>query len=601
MSSAEIPLWEQRFRAVRVSLPDWATDAPDRCLYVSNPTGTFELYAWDRATDATRQATDRPNGTSDGALTPDGEWLWWFDDTDGDEYGRWRRQPFAGGPKQDVGTSPAGDPEQDEDATPGVPDAYSAGLALGRTLSVVGCSDDDGAAVFVVRPDRTTELYRHEQDADVADLSRDDGLVVLEHSEHGDAIHKALRVLTVDGGLVGELWDGAGLGLQVMGFSPLPGDSRLLVLHERDGRPTPMVWDPVSGDQTRLVLDIEGDLSALWWPDAASLLVVAEARGRSTLHRVWLDGRSEALPLEPGTVQDVTVRPDATIELSWSCAATPTVLRTLAGDRLLTPPGPAAPPSVAVSDAFVDGPGGVVHALVATPVGDGPWPTVFVVHGGPTDHDSDAFASDRAAYVDLGCAVVNVNYRGSTGYGALWRDAINGRPGLTELEDLLAVRDWAVASGLASTCVLTGGSWGGYLALLGLGTQPDAWSVGVAAVPVADYVAAYEDEMEPLKAFDRALFGGSPAELPELYARCSPLTYAGQVSAPLLVLAGANDPRCPIRQIDNYLDALTALGTPHEVYRFEAGHGSLVIDERVDQMRAELVFVAAALGLPAPG
>ena len=107
--------------------------------------------------------------------------------------------------------------------------------------------------------------------------------------------------------------------------------------------------------------------------------------------------------------------------------------------------------------------------------------------------------------------------------------------------------------------------------------------------------------MEPLKAFYRALFGGSPTELPELYARCSPLTYAGQVTAPLLVLAGANDPRCPIRQIDNYLDALTTLGTPHEVYRFEAGHGSLVIDERVDQMRAELTFVAAALGLPAPG
>ena len=586
MPSLEVPLWEQRFRAARVSLPDWATDAPDRCLYVANPTGTFELYAWDRSTGSTRQATDRPNGTSDGALSPDGAWLWWFDDTDGDEFGRWRCQPFAGGP--------------DTDATPDVPDAYSAGLALGRTLSVVGCSDDDGAAVFVVRPDRTTELYRHAQDADVADLSRDDALVALEHSEHGDSIHKALRVLTVDGEVVADLWDGAGLGLQVMGFSPLVGDHRLLVLHERDGRPAPMIWDPLTGEQNRLVVAIEGDLSALWWPDATSVLLIAESRGRSTLHRLWLDGRTEPLPLEAGTVQDVTVRPDASIELSWSCAATPTVIRTLAGVRVLTPPGPAAPPSVAVTDTFVDGPGGPIHALVATPGGPGPWPTVFVVHGGPTDHDSDAFYADRAAYVDLGCAVVNVNYRGSTGYGAAWRDAIHGRPGLTELEDLLAVRDWALASGLASTCVLTGGSWGGYLALLGLGTQPGAWSVGVAAVPVADYVAAYEDEMEPLKAFDRALFGGSPEELPDLYARCSPVTYAGQVSVPLLVLAGANDPRCPIRQIDNYLAALTALGTPHEVYRFEAGHGSLVVDERVRQMRAELSFVAAAVGLAAP-
>ena len=104
---ATAPLWEQRLRATRVSLPDWAEHAPHRCLYVSNPTGTFELYAWDRATGTTRQVTDRANGTSDGALSPDGEQVWWFDDTDGDEFGSWRRQPFTGGP--------------DVEATPGVP------------------------------------------------------------------------------------------------------------------------------------------------------------------------------------------------------------------------------------------------------------------------------------------------------------------------------------------------------------------------------------------------------------------------------------------------------------------------------------------------
>ncbi len=155
-------------------------------------------------------------------------------------------------------------------------------------------------------------------------------------------------------------------------------------------------------------------------------------------------------------------------------------------------------------------------------------------------------------------------------------------------------------SGLASTCVLTGASWGGYLTLLGLGTQPDLWSAGVAGVPVADYVAAYEDEMEPLRAFDRSLFGGSPQDLPELYARCSPLTYVYAVTAPVLVLAGANDPRCPIRQIDNWLEAAAALDKPVEVYRFDAGHGSLVVEERLRQMRAELEFVARQVGLPGP-
>ena len=576
--------WELRFRAARVSLPDWAEDAPDRALYVSNSTGTFELFAWDRGSGSTRQVTAREHGTTDGTLSPDGTWIWWFDDTGGDELGTWQRQPFTGGP--------------DEPAAPGVPAGYSAGCEVGRTLSVVGTSTDDGSTVHVVRRDGAALLYASEHDADLAGLSRDDRLVLLEHAEHGDSRHRALRVLTVDGEVVGELWDGPGLGLHGVGFSP--ADGRVLALHEQSGRPMPLLWDPVTGQVDRLDIALDGDLSADWWADGSALLVVAEARGRATLHKVGLDGSVEDLPTDGGTVTDATARPDGTVEFAWSSAAQPTSIRSTDGSVVLTPPGARPPGSVPVEDTFVEGPGGLVHALVARPAGAGPFPTVFLVHGGPTWHDSDAFAADRAAYVDLGCAVVQVNYRGSTGYGAAWRDAIEGRPGLTELEDLAAVREWAVTSGLASVCVLAGGSWGGYLTLLGLGTQPDLWAAGVAAVPVADYVAAYEDEMEPLRAFDRSLFGGAPDDVPEVYERCSPLTYVRQVVAPVLVLAGANDPRCPIRQIDNWLGAAAELGKTVEVYRFDAGHGSLVVDERIRQVRAELTFVAAQVGLPGP-
>ena len=157
---------------------------------------------------------------------------------------------------------------------------------------------------------------------------------------------------------------------------------------------------------------------------------------------------------------------------------------------------------------------------------------------------------------------------------------------------------WRPASSTPTRVALSGSSWGGYLTLLGLGAQPQAWSVGVASVPVADYLAAYEDEMEGLKSFDRALFGGSPAEVPDRYVDSSPLTYVESVQAPLLVLAGENDPRCPIRQVDNYLARLTALGRPHEVYRFDAGHGSMVDDERVAQLRVELDFLARHLAPP---
>jgi dienelactone hydrolase len=592
VTSPDLPPWEQRFRAPRVSLPDWAEDAPDRCLYVSNPTGTVELFAWDRSTGAVRQVTDRKHGTADGALPPDGSEVWWFDDQDGDEHGTWRKQPFTGGP--------------DVDATPGVPAAYPAGLEIGGTVVVVGCSADDGTTVYVLHHReegaQPRVLYRSEHDAGVAGLSRDERYVLLEHSEHGDSRHPALRVVDLDGAAVGDLWDGPGLGLSAVGFSPVPGDARVLCLHERDGRPVPMVWDPLTGQEHRFDLRVPGDLDADWYPDGQSLLVRAEAGGRSTLHRIDLDGGCDDLLTPPGTIGSATPRPDGTVEYSWSDAASPPIVRSTTGLVVLEPAGPRAPSSVPVEDAFVDGPGGTVHALVARPEGAASFPTVFLLHGGPTHHDSDSFAADRAAYVDLGCAVVQVNYRGSTGYGSAWRDALTGRPGLTELEDVEAVRSWAVASGLAdpARCALTGGSWGGYLTLLGLGTSPSSWAVGVAAVPVADYVAAYEDEMEPLRAFDRSLFGGSPTQVPDVYARCSPLTYVDQVRAPVLVLAGANDPRCPLRQIENYLAALAGRGAEHEVYRYDAGHGSLVVEERVRQMRVELEYVARHLGLPGP-
>ncbi|GAA0626244.1 prolyl oligopeptidase family serine peptidase [Streptomyces crystallinus] len=588
----EMPEWEKRFRAPRVGLPDWAEDAPDRSLFVSNATGTYELYAWDRATGAQRQATDRPNGTTDGVLTPDGEWIWWFSDTDGDEFGVWMRQPFGGG--------------DDEPAVPGLEPSYPAGLALGRDgTAVVGRStDEDGTTVHVVRPGSApVEIYRHRESAGVGDLSYDGTLIALEHTEHGDAMHSALRVVRLDGSTVAELDDSEGgteeLGLEVLGFAPLPGDTRLLVAHQRRGRWEPMVWDVASGEETDLALELPGDVVAEWYPDGSALLVVHSFEARSELFRYDL-AAAELVEVETpaGSVSGATARPDGTVEYLWSSAARPSEVRSTTGAVVLDPPGMKAPGSVPVEDAWVEGPGGRIHALVQKPAGAGPFPTVFELHGGPTWHDSDAFAAGPAAWVDHGYAVVRVNYRGSTGYGREWTDALKHRVGLIELEDVAAVREWAVSSGLAdpSRLVLAGASWGGYLTLLGLGTQPEAWSLGLAVVPVADYVTAYHDEMEALKAMDRTLLGGTPEEVPERFEASSPLTYVDAVKAPVYISAGVNDPRCPIHQVENYVDRLAARGAVHEVYRYDAGHGSLVVEERIKQVRLELEFAGRHLG-----
>ena len=182
----EIPDWERRFRAPRVGLPDWARDRPDRAAVVATANGVLEVHSWDHSRNVLVQATRRKEGTAHATIDPGGEWLWWFDDGDGDEFGVWRRQPFGSGPDADV-----------EDPT-GLPAAYPSGLAIGRDgLVVVGRADDDyGAQIHVVTPGAPARLlYEHSEDAGVGDLSEDGELVAISHSEHGDSRHPALRVV----------------------------------------------------------------------------------------------------------------------------------------------------------------------------------------------------------------------------------------------------------------------------------------------------------------------------------------------------------------------------------------------------------------------
>ena len=248
-SGADLPAWEARFRARRVGLPDWALDRPERAAVAATTSqGVLELHSWRVGGDQLLQATSRPDGTATGTISPDGEWLWWFDDDKGDERGIWRRQPFGSAPGElGSGIQPATSPDGTslvEDAT-GLPPAYSSGLALGHTAAIVGSSDDEyGVRVHAVRRpveggESTTQLlYEHAEEAYVGDLSRDEQLVVLAHSEHGDSRHPALRVLRMENATtVADLWDGPGKGLHPSGFSPVAGDPRLLVVHEREGVP----------------------------------------------------------------------------------------------------------------------------------------------------------------------------------------------------------------------------------------------------------------------------------------------------------------------------------------------------------------------------
>lgn len=599
------PTWQRRFLAPVSFLPEWSPAAPGRTAYVSTESGVWQLHAWDVETGLRRRVTDHPVGVVDGLTTLDGEGVLWFQDETGAEAGRWMVEPFAGG-----------EPRPFLD---GVPVGWNEGLAQAPGVIAAVVSDESGFAVHVsldgapaleiLRSPESLRLGGTDDGGFVrAGLSADGALLCLEHSEHGDLMHPALRVIDArSGATMGELLD-EGLSLGARCWSPVAGDLRLALTHERDGDERPALWNLETGERHDLASEARGPVAvADWWPDASALLLVNRAEGRDVLLRHDLaSGETTPIPTEPGIVMKARVRPDGRVWLLHEQGHRPRRVLDDTGREVLPLEGAEEPVSRPyVSWRFANAHGQEVHGFHVTPAGDGPFPVLMFVHGGPTWLDMDRWQPEVQAYVDAGFAVGMVNYHGSLGYGREWRDTLIENIGGPELEDVNAGLDDLVRRGIADPerAVVGGHSWGGYVTLLELGKHPERWLCGVAGVPVADYVSSYADMSPLLQAYDRALLGGkTPEEVPELMRERNPIEFVDEVTAPVLILVGRNDSRCPYGQVMLYVERLEARGHPHELYVFETGHGSFDVGERIRQVQVILEFLARNVpGVRVPG
>lgn len=590
------PLWQRRFRAPIVGFPTWSRHAPDRLVYASSESGIYQLHAWDRATGERRRITSEPVGLISGEVTPDGTWVVWHRDTTGDESGVWVAAPFEGGVV--------------EPFVEGLPAGWDEGLAIGRRRTVVAKSDRDGFEVYAVDDGSAARVLARSTESlqlggsnamtggpVLGALSADEELLCIEHSEHGDLIHPALRILSArTGAVVRELRDD-GRALCAFAWSPVAGDPRLAIGHERRGERAPAIWNVETGELVDLPLPWDRFTEvADWWPDAGAVLLVELRDGRDYLHRFDL-ATSELveLPMREGSITGARVRPDGTVWYRVQRGEHPGIVLQVGQDEpVLAPPSPAPPGRPFVPWTYANGDDHRVQGWLVEPDGPKPWPTLFLIHGGPTSVDLDRWSPEVQAYVDMGFAVGMLNYRGSIGFGAAWRDALIGNIGWPEVADIAAGHDDLLERGIADPArsVIAGWSWGGYLTLLMHGMHPERFVAGVAGVPVADYVAAYADESPLLQAYDRALLGGEPSDVPQLMIERSPIEYVDRVTAPLLILAGEHDSRCPLPQILSYVDRLKARAHPHELYLFGTGHSSFDIDERIRQLGVVLDYLS---------
>jgi len=595
------PLWQRRYRAPIVGFPTWSRRAPDRLVYVSSESGIYQLHSLDLATGVRRQVTDEPVGLVAGDVSADGEWVVWHRDLTGDESGSYVTAPFAGGPAEPL--------------VEGLPVAWDGGIALGATRTIAAVSDRDGFAVYLSEGGGRARLLHRSPESielgganalvkggvELGALSADETLVCLEHAEHGDLIHQSLRVIDArTGTTVADLRD-EGLALAAFAWSPVPGDQRLAIGHERRGEQAPAIWDIATGAvrDLRIPWDRLTEVTD-WWPDASAVLLVELRDGRHYLHRYDLTtDELTAIPAREGSFTGARVRPDGSVWYRVQRGEHPGVVMEVGreAEPVIAAPLPPPPGREFRPWRFQNPNGQTVSGWRIEPDeldGPGPWPTLMLIHGGPTSVDLDRWAPDVQAYVDAGFQVAMLNYRGSIGFGAAWRDTLIGNIGWPEVEDILAGLDDLIANGWTDPrrAVIAGWSWGGYLTLLTHGMHPGRFIAGVAGVPVGDYAAGYEDLSPLLQAYDRALLGGAPSEVPELMAERSPISYVDNVTAPILFLAGEHDSRCPIGQVLRYTDRLEARGHDHELYLFPTGHAPFQIEERIRQTGVVLDFLA---------
>ncbi len=229
-------------------------------------------------------------------------------------------------------------------------------------------------------------------------------------------------------------------------------------------------------------------------------------------------------------------------------------------------------------------------------------PAVLHVHGGPTWQYKNEWYPLVQHLLSLGCVVLAPNYRGSTGYGKKFQEANRFDLGGDDMRDVIAGAEFLVREGYADPrrIAITGASYGGYLTMTALTKHPHVFAVGSALVPFLNWFTEHENEREDLQYWDLENFG-DPVKNADRYREYSPIYFMENIVAPVQMMAGAHDPRCPVDETEQAAAALKDLGVPHEVIIYpDEGHGFRKAENRVDAYRKRADFLSKYLGIAKP-
>lgn len=332
-----------------------------------------------------------------------------------------------------------------------------------------------------------------------------------------------------------------------------------------------------------------------WSPDGREMVVARNDRGRQTLDVIEVDsGNRQGLDLQAAAIDYVdwgreVVAVASASDRPWAVVAANHRAELIADDGLATW---AAADLVAAEAVEMESEDVVIHGMSWKPQVT-PAPMILFCHGGPNGQVRDAWNPVAQYWVERGYLMLAVNYRGSTGYGAEYRDALNGRWGELDVADGAAAVRWAVKSGLArpDQVVAMGGSAGGYMVLMLLALHGELFAGGIDFFGVSDLERLAEITHRFEAHYLDTLVGILP-DAKDVYRERSPIELTDRITMPLLMFQGDQDVAVPLAQSQTIHDELQRRGVDVELVVYPGeGHGFQSVANVVDSHRRAAAFL----------
>ena len=589
----------------------WSPDA-SQVAFISNISGRYNLWTIPSAGGWPTQLTISDQRQATPAWSPDGKWIAYMSDKNGNEL--W--DIFLVNPQSGEVTNLTASPDSADEAP-----AWSPDSRLVAYMTKDKTSPSFEIEIIDITSRLTTHVTRNSPPhlGNTSPLWTPDGQSLAYAQENASGKDSNVLLYDLATKAATNLTPHSGdQTFYPAAFAP-DGKTLLLTSNAANGYDNVALLDIASKKLSWITADKWEMHAAGFSPDGRSVVWSANVDGREALYSSNLSGGEvhrfelpEGLNAFAGDPSPFT-RDGQRLLYNHSGAKTPNDLYVL---------DLKSKQSIQLTNSFVAGLGPssmVSPTLVHYPSRDGKftisawayvpnntvrnqqYPAIVYIHGGPASQSMDGFNRFVQYMNNQGYLVIAPNYRGGTGYGREFQEGNRHDAGGEELNDVLGAADFLRRTGFVDPAklIVMGGSYGGYLTMMAVTRHPEMWAAGVAIVPFVNWFTEFEDEDPQLQEYDR-LFMGDPVKDKALWEDRSPINFIDKVKAPLLILAGGNDPRCPKSEAQQVATAIKKHGGTAilKIYDNE-GHGFARVENQIDAYQRVADFLRVRV--PSPG